>query len=227
MGREEKIFTAYENVGKLSSLYDGMMTASTFVGKFALKFFWGLSVDEYFTFLDKALAGVPKNFSGRLLEVPVGTGIFTLPRYKNLTQAEIICADYSPAMLNAAKDNAKKLSLSNVTFVQGDVGKLSFCDNFFDVVLSVNGLHAFPDKDAAQNEIFRVIKPNGIFCGSSYVTGQNWRTDLFVKHFCNRVGVFTPPHENISSLTARLKSLYRRVEISNVNSFACFICAKS
>lgn len=227
MGREEKIFTAYENVGKLSRFYDDMMTASTLLGKFALKFFWGLSVDEYFTFLDKALAGVPKNFSGRLLEVPVGTGVFTLPRYKNLTQAEIICADYSPAMLNAAKDNAKKLSLSNVTFVQGDVGKLSFCDNFFDVVLSVNGLHAFPDKDAAQNEIFRVLKPNGIFCGSSYVTGQNWRTDLFVKHFCNRVGVFTPPHENLSSLTARLKSLYRRVEISNVNSFACFICAKS
>ncbi|MBQ9488104.1 MAG: class I SAM-dependent methyltransferase [Selenomonadaceae bacterium] len=226
MGREEKIFTAYENVGKLSSLYDGMMTASTLVGKFALKFFWGLSVDEYFTFLDKALAGVPKDFSGRLLEIPVGTGVFTLPRYKNLTQAEIICADYSPAMLNAAKDNAKKLSLSNVTFVQGDVGKLSFCDNFFEVVLSVNGLHAFPDKDAAQNEICRVLKPNGIFCGSSYVTGQNWRTDFFVKHFCNRVGVFTPPHENLSSLNARLKNFYRRVEISNVNSFACFVCSK-
>ena len=226
MGREEKILKAYEGVGKLSQLYDGMMTASTFIGKFALKFFWGLSVEEYFQFLDKALAGVPKDFKGRLLEIPVGTGVFSLPRYKNLTQAEIICADYSAAMLNAAKNHAKKLSLSNVTFVQGDVGKLSFCDNFFDVVLSVNGLHAFPDKDAAHNEIFRVLKPNGIFCGSSYVTGQNWRTDFFVKHFCNRVGVFTPPHENLSSLEKRLKNFYRRVEISNVNSFACFICAK-
>ena len=226
MGREEKILKAYEGVGKLSQLYDGMMTASTFIGKFALKFFWGLSVEEYFQFLDKALAGVPKDFKGRLLEIPVGTGVFSLPRYKNLTQAEIICADYSAAMLNAAKHHAKKLSLSNVTFVQGDVGKLSFCDNFFDVVLSVNGLHAFPDKDAAHNEIFRVLKPNGIFCGSSYVTGQNQRTDFFVKHFCNRVGVFTPPHENLSSLEKRLKSFYRHVEISNVNSFACFICAK-
>lgn len=127
MRREEKILKAYEGVGKLSRLYNGMMTASTFIGKFALKFFWGLSVDEYFQFLDKALAGVPKNFNGRLLEIPVGTGVFSLPCYKNLTQAEIICADYSAAMLNAAKNHAKKLSLSNVTFVQGDVGKLSFC----------------------------------------------------------------------------------------------------
>lgn len=226
MGRKEKIFTAYEGVGKLSKFYDGMVTASTWLGKFALKFFWGFSVEEYFTFLDKALAGIPKDFKGRLLEVPVGTGVFSLPRYKNLTQAEIFCADYSPAMLNAAKDNAKKISLSNVTFIQGDVGKLSFCDNFFDVVLSVNGLHAFPDKDAAHHEIFRVLKPNGIFCGSSYVTGENRRTDIFVKHFCNRVGVFTPPHENILSLEARLKSFYRHVDISNVNSFACFVCIK-
>lgn len=226
MGREEKIFAAYEGVGKLSKLYDGMMTASTWVGKFALKFFWGLSVEEYFNFLNKALSGVPKNFKGKLLEVPVGTGVFTLPVYEGLKESEIFCVDYSTAMLNAAQTHANKISLPNVTFIQGDVGKLSFSDKFFDVILSVNGLHAFPDKNAAHKEISRVLKPNGIFCGSSYVTGQNARTDFFVKQFCNRVGVFTPPHENLSSLENRLKKIYRRVEISNVNSFACFKCLK-
>ena len=147
--REEKIFSAYEGVGKLSNLYDGMMTASTLLGRFALKFFWGMSVEEYFKFLDEAFAGVPKNFSGKLLEVPVGTGILSLPRYKSLTNAEIFCVDFSTAMLDAAKNYANKISLPNVTFIQGDVGKLFFSDNYFDVVLSVNGLHAFPDKTAA------------------------------------------------------------------------------
>ncbi|MBR5913093.1 MAG: class I SAM-dependent methyltransferase [Selenomonadaceae bacterium] len=207
-------------------MYDGMMTASTCVGKFALKFFWGLSVEEYFKFLNKALSGVPKNFKGKLLEVPVGTGVFTLPLYEGLTESEIFCVDYSTAMLNAAQSYANKISLPNVTFIQGDVGKLSFSDKFFDVVLSVNGLHAFPDKNAAHKEIFRVLKPNGIFCGSSYVTGQNSHTDFFVKQFCNRVGVFTPPHKNLSSLENKLKKIYRRVEISNVKSFACFKCLK-
>ena len=226
MGREKRVFKAYEGVGKLSNLYDGMMTATTLVGKFALKFFWGLSVEEYFKFLRKALSGVPKDFKGRLLEVPVGTGVFTLPIYEGLKESEIFCADYSTAMLNAARAHANKISLPNVTFIQGDVGKLSFSDKFFDVVLSVNGLHAFPDKNAAHKEIFRVLKPNGIFCGSCYIFGENWRTDFFVKQFCNRVGVFTPPHENISSLENKLKKNYRQVEISNVKSFACFKCLK-
>ena len=224
--RKEKIFNAYEGVGKLSNLYDGMITASTLAGKFALKVFWGFSVEEYFQFLDKAFAGIPKNFSGKLLEVPVGTGILSLPKYKDLNETEIYCVDYSSAMLNAAKTYANKISLSNVTFIQGDVGKLSFSDEFFDVVLSVNGLHAFPDKPVAYNEIFRVLKPNGIFCGSTYITGQNYRTDFFVKHFCNCAGVFTPPHENFMSLELKLKSFYKRVEICKINSFACFTCQK-
>ena len=226
MGREEKILAAYEGVGKLSKLYDEMMTASTWLGKFALKFFWGLSVEEYFKFLNEALSGIPKDFRGRLLEVPVGTGVTTLPLYKGLTESEIFCVDYSKAMLDAARKNANKISLPNVTFMQGDVGKLSFSDNFFDAVLSVNGLHAFPNKTAAHTEIFRVLKPNGIFCGSAYVTGKNFRTDLFVKIFCNRVGVFTPPHENFASLEVKLKKIYRQVKILNVNSFACFTCRK-
>ena len=32
--------------------------------------------DDY---LEKALSGIPENFSGKLLEVPVGTGILTMP----------------------------------------------------------------------------------------------------------------------------------------------------
>lgn len=226
MDRAKKVFAAYEGVGKLSELYDGMMSASTVVGRLALKFFWGFSTEEYFEFLSQALAGIPENFSGRLLEVPVGTGVLTLPIYKRLIEAEIFCLDYSTAMISAAETYAKKISLPNVTFIQGDVGKLSFSEKFFDVVLSVNGLHAFPDKIAAHKEIYRVLKPGGIFCGSAYITGENFVTDVFVEQFCNRMGFFTPPHETFNSFECRLKEIYSSVEISNVKSFACFKCRK-
>ena len=33
--------------------------------------------------------------------------------------------------------------------MQGDIGKLPFEDGSFDLVLSLNGFHAFPDKEAA------------------------------------------------------------------------------
>ena len=49
----------------------------------------------------------------------------------------------------------------NVTFRQGDVGALSYADDTFDIVLSLNGFHAFPDKEAAYREVFRVLSPAG------------------------------------------------------------------
>ena len=66
-------------------------------------------------------------------------------------------------------------------FQQGDVGALPFGDGSFDIVLSLNGFHAFPDKEAAWREIFRVLRPGGTFCGCFYVRGQNRHTDRMIR----------------------------------------------
>ena len=42
--------------------------------------------DDY---LEKALSGIPEHFSGKLLEVPVGTGILTMPVYQTMPEADI------------------------------------------------------------------------------------------------------------------------------------------
>jgi ubiquinone/menaquinone biosynthesis C-methylase UbiE len=46
--------------------------------------------------------------------------------------------------------------------MQGDVGNLKFSNETFDIVLSMNGFHAFPDKEKAFSETARVIKKGGI-----------------------------------------------------------------
>ncbi len=63
--------------------------------------------------------------------------------------------------MGRAQEKAERLGLKNVDFRQGDVGNMPFEDNSFDVVLSINGFHAFPDKDAAYRETFRVLKSGG------------------------------------------------------------------
>ena len=83
-------------------------------------------------------------------------------------------------MLACHPEQAERLHLKNVTFQQGDVGKLPFADSAFDIVLSLNGFHAFPDKEAAYREVFRVLRPGGTFCGCFYVAGEQKRTDWFV-----------------------------------------------
>ena len=84
-----------------------------------------------------------------------------MPVYQTMPKADITCLDYSPDMMKQAKEKAERLRLKNVTFRQGDVGTLPYEDGSFDIVLSLNGFHAFPDKEAAYREIFRVLKPGG------------------------------------------------------------------
>ena len=60
--------------------------------------------------------------------------------------------------------------------------KLPFPDESFDIVLSINGFHAFPDKEAAYSETFRVLKKGGTFCGCFYTEGRSKRTDWVTKH---------------------------------------------
>ena len=191
-----------------------------------MKIFWGLDAAAYRKFFAQAFAGVPKDFSGRLLEVPVGTGVLSLPLYRELNGAEIFCVDLSEKMLDVAKARANRLTLRGVNFICGDVVALPFADDFFDCVLSVNGFHVFPDKAAAFSETRRVLRSGGIFCGCMYVKGVNRRTDFFVEEFCERHGFFSPPYETLSGLQEKLNILYARADVTHVESFAGFICTK-
>ena len=134
--------------------------------------------------------------------------------------------DYSLDMMAVAQHRAKAAGLSNVRFGQGDVGKLPFGDNSFDLVLSLNGFHAFPDKESACREIFRVLSPGGTFCGCFYVQGENHRTDWFVDKLYTPKGFFTPPYETADSLRRRLSGAYAKVTVETVEAMACFICRK-
>ena len=226
MERKEAIRGAYRLTGG-SNFYDGMITCSTFSGKAVCRLVWDMNKAENDAYLEKAMAGIPENFSGKLLEVPVGTGILTMPLYQTLPQADITCLDYSSDMMGQAQEKAERLHLENVTFRQGDVGALPFADGAFDIVLSLNGFHAFPDKEAAYREVFRVLKSGGTFCGCFYVAGECKQSDWFVRHIYEKTGFFTPPYETVSSLKARLEGMYTDVDRGNLKSMAWFVCRKA
>ena len=226
MERKEVICSAYRMTGG-NNFYDGMITCSTLSGKAVCRLVWDMNKAENDVYLERALEGIPENFSGKLLEVPVGTGILTMPLYQTLPQADITCLDYSSDMMGQAQEKAERLHLENVTFRQGDVGALPFADGAFDIVLSLNGFHAFPDKEAAYREVFRVLKSGGTFCGCFYVAGECKQSDWFVRHIYEKTGFFTPPYETVSSLKARLEGMYTDVDRGNLKSMAWFVCRKA
>lgn len=224
--RRAEIRSAYKQTGDHASLYDGMITYSTVLGKAICRIVWNMDGEKNYAYLERALSGVPEGFAGKLLEVPVGTGVLTMPIYRKLSDADITCLDYSPDMMAAAKARAERMGIRNAGFVQGDVGALPFEDGHFDIVLSLNGFHAFPDKEAAWRETFRVLKPGGTFCGCFYIRGGCGRTDWFIRHLYQPKGFFTPPYETEESLRERLSNMYTEVDVTRYEGIACFRCRK-
>ena len=224
--RHSQIQRSYRQLGGMGSVYDGIVTRSTLLGKLMDSLIWGLDAAAAAKWLNDALSPIPEDFSGRLLEVPVGTGVLTMPLYQTLPGADVTCLDYSPEMMESARRRADALGLQNVAFTQGDVGRLPFPDESFDVVLSLNGFHAFPDKDAAFRETHRVLRKGGVFCGCFYIEKAFPRTDWFVRHMYVPKGFFTPPFETEESLLARLWALYAEARVHTVNAEGIFRCVK-
>lgn len=206
------------------NIYDDMLNRKKWWSKLYIWFFWS-NVNDI-DMANRVLTLIPSDFSGKMLDVPVGTGIFTLDKYRALPKAEIACVDYSEDMLLQARERFSASKLSNVTCIQGDVGDLNFGDEAFDIVLSMNGFHAFPDKEKAFFETARVLKKDGIFCGCFYIKGQCKRTDFIVNFLLAKKGWFTPPFQSLEELRIKLLTMYSQVEIDNEKSMVYFKCVK-
>ena len=121
MERKEVIRGAYRLTGG-NNFYDGMITCSTLSGKAVCRLVWDMNKAECDAYLEKALSGIPDDFSGKLLEVPVGTGILTMPVYQTMPEADITCLDYSPDMMRQAREKADRLHLKKCNLPAGRCG---------------------------------------------------------------------------------------------------------
>lgn len=215
----DKIQNAYESS---KNIYDDVLTQGSFLSKLYIKFFWSGTDDNEIA--RKILSYIPDDFNGRLLDVPVGTAVFTEKKWASLTNADITCLDYSKDML--AQAQARLGNYKHISFVQGDVGALPMENGAFDTVVSMNGFHAFPDKEKAFAETHRVLKLGGTFIACFYIKGKSKRTDWLVKNILSKKGWFTPPFNTEDELRAILKRMYTKVEMYVDGSIVYFKCVK-
>lgn len=215
----DKIQDAYESS---KNIYDGVLTQGNFFSRMYIKLFWSGTDDNEIA--RKVLSYIPDDFSGKLLDVPVGTAVFTQRKWSSLKNAHITCLDYSTDMLEQAK---RRLDVkAHINFIQGDVGNLQMDDESFDVVLSMNGFHAFSDKQKAFSETCRVLKSGGDFIACFYIRGKSKRTDWLVKNILAKKGWFTPPFQTEEELKNTLQKMYKEVELHVDGSMTYFHCVK-
>jgi ubiquinone/menaquinone biosynthesis C-methylase UbiE len=98
---------------------------------------------------------------GRILDAGCGGGEMAYQLAQVLPRAEVVGLDLPGPLLEIAEEAAE--AVPNFKIEKGDVQKMPFEDNWFDVVVSMNVFHTVDDPVAMLNEIERVLRPHGVF----------------------------------------------------------------
>lgn len=113
-----------------------------------------------------------------ILDLCTGTGDLAKIIKKLYPLSTITGIDLSEKMIHIAKDKVR-----GVKFFQGDATELPFSDKTFDIVTMGFGLRNIQNPEKAIEQIYRVLKPNGLFL----------HLDFGEKNFLNKIFDKTVP----------------------------------
>jgi phosphatidylethanolamine/phosphatidyl-N-methylethanolamine N-methyltransferase len=117
-----------------------------------------------------ALEGMGIKPGDRILEVGVGTGI-NAPLYPR--NCHVTGVDFSPKMLEKARERVERKGLGNVRLLEMDAAKLSFPDNSFDIVYAPYVISVVSDPVQVVREMRRVCRPGGKFIVLNHFKSPN------------------------------------------------------
>lgn len=172
---------------KLAAVVYDAVVQNGILGPLAARALWGFELRKLFASIERVREAAPGT---RVLDVPCGGGL-VLNALSSDHRLAYVALDFSPVMLSRARERAARLGLATIRFERGDVGSLPFGDGSFDLCLTYNGLHCFPDPARALRELGRVTAPGGCLCGTSVVRGAGGRFDPLFQLYRRR-GYFGP-----------------------------------
>ena len=97
-----------------------------------------------------------------ILDLASGTGDLALEALSQLPDAQITAIDPVPAMLDLFRQKIEGKG-TGIVIAEGDAEHLQFQDATFDAVTIGFGTRNFTNLEIAFREIYRVLKPGGIF----------------------------------------------------------------
>lgn len=128
----------------------------------SLSFFVTNSIRRYYT--QSVLDRVGIQPGEKVLELGPGPGLFTIDASKRLgASGKLIAVDIQPEMINKIEKLIKENQVTNVETKVASAHELPIEDNSIDRTFLVTVLPEIPDREKALKELFRVLKPGGIF----------------------------------------------------------------
>lgn len=128
------------------------------------------------------VADVKSNKSSHILDIGCGNG-YLINRLSRKTNAYLYGIDISEDMIcTTSKRNKKAVASGMVKLSVGNCCNLSFADNTFDTVTTINTIYFWDDSLKGLSEIYRVLKDNGIFYNAVY--SKEWLGKLSYTRNC-------------------------------------------
>ncbi len=121
--------------------------------------------------LNNIVEAVGATYQDRILDVACGTGVVAFCLAK--TAKEVIGLDITGEMLQRARKARHKKGISNVHFQLGDVERLPFDDEAFDITVCRMSIHHFSNPQAAINEMVRVTRIGGKVVFADIITSDD------------------------------------------------------
>ena len=105
-----------------------------------------------------------------VLEIGCGTGSTAIAHAPYVKH--ILATDFSAKMIEIARDKAQAAGIDNVSFEALPVDELGVADASVDAVMAHSLLHLLEDKERTIADVYRMLKPGGVFVTSTACLGD-------------------------------------------------------
>ena len=132
--------------------------------------------------------------SREILDIACGTGDFSIAIARKLPSGgRVTGLDLSEGMLAVMRRKVEKAGLARtISCMQGDSEAMPFADGSFDVATIAFGIRNFEHREAALQEILRVLRPGGRLVILELSVPENkllrWCYNLYFMHFVPWIG---------------------------------------
>lgn len=146
LSKKQQVTKMFDNISKE---YDGLNRVISF----------GIDIK----WRNKVVDIVAKNNPAKILDIATGTGDLAISLTKTGAK-QIIGLDISDGMLEVGRQKIAAKNLNNIIeMVIGDSENLPFENDSFDAITVAFGVRNFENLEKGLSEIFRVLKPHGVF----------------------------------------------------------------
>lgn len=109
-------------------------------------------------------AHVSPDPDARVLDIGCGGGANLAQFLKLCPQGHVCGIDFSTeSVASSLRKNAGAVAAGRCEVRQGDVSRLPYADGSFDLATAFETVYFWPDVPAAFAEVFRVLRPSGVF----------------------------------------------------------------